>query len=293
MSEETVVISNRELVEYTVLGRKKNENEFRRDFLLRNGAKEDDFHVRAVSDLVGEIEAKLKPIREKLEVVDLVSIVPRRKEIESITAEINSHPKSELDEAITKKAGAVYEKMKQRATLTKGNFERREDIARLTVLANSLPRQDCEALCRMVESNDGEAVDVGMLSEAKRKEIATLAARLGCHLNVDGTRLVREQKPKESAETERTVMGRGSVWVANEKLAEFDENEKKIALLGRQMQERTAQRQVRTFEGEEQRAFDELQRQYIGALNARSAFIESADEKVVMARRGDGIPKLL
>lgn len=293
MSEETVIITNRELVDYTVLSRKKTENEFRRDFLMRNGAKEDDFHVHAVSDLVGEIEAKLKPIRAKLEVVDLATVVPRRKEIDAITAEINSHTKAELDEAITKKTGAVYEKMKQRAVLTKGNFERREDIARLTVLANSLPRQDCEALCRIVESNEGEAVDVGTLSEGKRKEISTLAARLGCHLNVDGTRLVREEKPKENAETERTIMGKGSVWVANEKLSEFDENEKKIALFGRQMQERTAQRQVRTFEGEEQKAFDELQRGYIGALNARSAFLESAEEKVVMAKRGDGIQKLL
>lgn len=293
MGEETIIITNRELVDFTVLGRKKTENEFRRDFLMRNGAKEDDFHVRAVADLVGEIEAKLKPIRDKLEVVDLATIVPRRKEIEALTSEINSHSKAELDEAITKKAGAVYEKMRQRAVLTKANYERREDIARITVLANSLPRSDCETLCRIVESGEGEAVDVGTLSEGKRREIATLAARLGCSLNVDGTRLMKEEKPKESAETERTIVGRGSVWVANEKLAEFDENEKRIALLGRQMQERTAQRQVRTFEGEEQRAFDELQRGYIEALNARSAFLENPEEKVVMAKRGDGIPKLL
>ncbi|MBS3068984.1 hypothetical protein J4441_01325 [Candidatus Micrarchaeota archaeon] len=293
MGEETVIITNRELVDYTLLTRKKNENEFRHGFLLRNGAKEDDFHVRALGDLVGEIEAKLKPIREKLEVVDLVAIVPRRKEIEGITSEINSHSKAELDEAITKKAGDVYGKMKQRAALTRGNFDRREDIARLTVLANSLPRSDCEALCRMVESSEGEAVDVGTLSEGKRKEISLLAARLGCRLNVDGTRLVRVELQKEGAETERTIVGRGSVWVANEKLAEFDENEKKIGLFGRQMQERTAQRQVRTFEGEEQKAFDELQRQYIVALDTRGAFIESGEERVVMARRGDGIPRLL
>ena len=151
--DEPIVITSTDLADYTVLSRKRHETMFKREFLLRNGAKAEDNHVAALGTMLGELDAKVKPIEEKIKAVDLITVVPKRAEIIALTEQVNQQPREQLDGAIRTKSGPVYELMKKRSELTHKNYERREDIARLTILLNMLPRKEAQGLRTVIESN--------------------------------------------------------------------------------------------------------------------------------------------
>jgi len=177
--ERTVIISSRELVEHALFSRKRNELQLKKDLLLRTGAKPDDFHVKALDDELASVESKLSPIAEKLSVADMITVVPKRKEIEEYTSRISKYSRGEIDLAIRNKSGEIYELMKKRALLVKANFEMKEDIARMTIFLNNMPRKEGEALQRLVEEGAGSDVDVSFLPKEKQQELVNLAARLG------------------------------------------------------------------------------------------------------------------
>ncbi|MFA4983382.1 MAG: hypothetical protein WC588_04150 [Candidatus Micrarchaeia archaeon] len=124
MEERTVIISSRELVDHAVLVRKRNELSFKKDLLLRTGAKPEDMHVKVLEGELAQVEGKLAPILEKLAVADLLTIVPSRKEIEEYTLKINQYSRGEIDVAVKGKSGEVYELMKKRAVLVKRHCAR-------------------------------------------------------------------------------------------------------------------------------------------------------------------------
>jgi len=168
--ERTVIISSRDLVDHAVLSRKRNELSFKRDFLLRSGAKEGDLHLKAISEEMASVEQKLAPLGEKLSVADLITLVPNRKEITEFTEKINHYARGELDLAIKNKSGEAYELMKKRAMLVRNNYERREDIARLTIMLNSVPRKDAESLRMLIEEGQGGDADVSFMPKEKQQE---------------------------------------------------------------------------------------------------------------------------
>src|SRR3989344_5958696 len=177
--ERTVIIFSPELVDHAVLSRKRNELSFKRDFLLRSGAKEGDLHLKAINEELSSVEQKLAPVAEKLSVADMITLVPNRKEIDEFTLRINQYARGELDLAIREKKGEAYELMKKRASLVKNNYERREDVARLTILLNSFPRKDGEAIRGMVEEGSCADADVSFVPREKQQELVNLTSRLG------------------------------------------------------------------------------------------------------------------
>jgi hypothetical protein len=179
MTEETIIISAKDLVDYTVYGRKRNEFLFKRDFLLRHGAKEEDVHIKALKNSVDEVDRRLLPISEKVDKADLITIVPNKRRIEMLTKEIKGYKRNELDEALTRKKGSVYELLRERGSLTKRNFENRDDIAMLTILLNGIPRSDAVRIRDMMENGEETGIDISGLQKRKQQNVVTLANRLG------------------------------------------------------------------------------------------------------------------
>lgn len=282
MDDRTVIISSRELVDHAVLSRKRNELQFKRDFLLRAGAKEGDLHLKAVSDELASVEAKLGPVGEKLTVADLLTVVPNRKEIEEYTGRINRYSRSELDAAVKSKSGEAYDLMKKRAAFVKSNYERREDVARLTILLNTFPRKDGEALRGLIEEGQGTDADVSFLPKEKQQELVNLAARLGRSCCVFAGSFSLDKKKVESAELRppdevmRTVGGR-AVWVEAGRLPQFEENEKAIAQLLAKIQAKSAEKQSRQLSEEESIYFDKIQTDYIAALQKRAELVKGME----------------
>lgn len=292
--ERTVIISSRELVEHAVLSRKRNELSFKRDFLLRSGGKEGDLHLRAIGDELSSVEQKLAPIAEKLSVADMITLVPNRKEIEEYSARINQYARGELDLAIREKKGEAYELMKKRAALVKNNYERREDVARLTILLNTFPRKDAEAIRGMVEEGAGADADVSFIPKEKQQELVDLAFRLGRPCCVYAGSFSIDKKKADMAElkggneVERTITGGRKVWVAASNASEFDENEKRLASLLAAIQAKGAEKTARSLSDEESVNFDRSQGDYLEALNRRAKLVNGIElsESVKLYRKG-------
>lgn len=292
--ERTVIISSRELADHAVLSRKRNELSFKRDFLLRSGAKEGDMHLKAINEELSAVEQKLAPIGEKLSIADMITLVPNRKEIEEYSAKINQYARGELDLAIREKKGDAYELMKKRAALVKSNYERREDVARLTVLLNSFPRKDGEAVRGMVEDGSGADADVSFMPQEKQQELVDLTARLGRECCIYAGSFSLDKKKAELAElksaneVERTITGGRKIWVEDAKLIEFDANEKRIAMLLSKIQATGAEKTARNLSDEESVNFDKSQTDYLEALSKRAQLVKGLElnESAKLYRKG-------
>lgn len=276
--EDTVVISSADLIEYADLSRKKVETGFRRDFLVRKGATENDEHVQALQKQIGTIEQRLTPLEEKMSRVDMISIVPNRVEIISLTNEIEQHSKEKLDEALKTKQGEVYELLKKRSTYTKSNFESREQIARITILLNSLPRKEAENLCTLIESHANEVIDVSSLDERRQKDLVDAMGRLGISAYVASAKLSLEKKTEETVvswpqEVEKRFTDVGGVmksaWVLKEKENEWEQNEQKISTVSRRIQILITKSHADPLSDAQQVEFEALQKEYIGLKEAR------------------------
>jgi phosphoserine phosphatase len=282
MEDRTVIISSRELVDHTVLSRRKNELAFKRDFLLRTGAKQGDLHLKAIEDELFVVEEKLRPVAEKLEIADMVTFVPHRKEIGEYTGRINQFSREQLDEAVRKKAGEAYELMRKRAALVKHNFERREDIARMTVLLNGMPRKEGEAIRDLLESGEGADADVSFLPKEGQQELVNLASRIGRQCCVISGTLSLDKKKAESAELKPAdelikSIGNRQVWVEAGKMAAFEENEKRLSELLAKMNAKNAEKQARALSEEESVFVDKLQSDYIAAKQKRAELVRGLE----------------
>lgn len=278
--EETVTISNRELSDYVTLGRKRSETEFRRNFLVRNGASIEDYHVKALTESAADLEKKIAPIKRKLESADILLFSLHAAEIARLNEEIDSHSNEERETAIVQKEGPVFEKMKRRGWLSRQNFDRKEDVARLTIMLNGMPRADAEGIALMLESGKGGSVDVSHLERERQQELVNLTSRLGFPTYALDGILTSGEKPASGImpqeEARRRINGR-SVWIPKEKLESVDENERILSEVGGQIQAMTAKHTVEEFSVEGQEKFDSLQQQYLEGLKMRNVYLTSAD----------------
>ena len=289
--EAPIVITNSELVDYTVLYRKHKETVFRRDFLARHGTGKDDPATSALNTQLSDIESKLKPIEERIRQVDLVMVVPRRADLIAINAEINQHSREALDTALKSRAGPVFELLKKRAEITKQNYERREEIARVTILLNMLPRAEAESLRTLVESNSMNDVTVASLGAEQQQELVTLLGRLNVMAYVSNNLLTLDKKKVDGrecvtwpGEVSVSVGNSGSAgmnfWIGKNKLKEWEENEKHLTEVGRKIQMKLAQSQAGGLDDAGQKEFESLQQIY---LELRGRRYSIADTKPALA----------
>jgi len=283
MDDRTVIISSQELLDHTVLTRKKNELAFKRDFLLKSGAKAGDLHLRAVEDELFQVEEKLRPIDSKLSELDMITVVPHRREIGEYTSQINQFSRPELDIAVKSKGGTAYDLMRKRAMLVKTNYERREDIARLTIMLNNMPRKDAESIRALIEEGAGSDADVSFMPKEKQQELLNITSRIGKQCCVFAGSFSLDKKKidtselKPSDEVSRTLPNGRQVWVDAGKTFEFDTNEKEIASLLAKMQAKNAEKQARSFTEEEIVFLDKLQADYLAARNRRGALVKGME----------------
>jgi hypothetical protein len=298
MDDRTVVISSQELVDHTVLARKKNELAFKRDVLLRSGAKVGDLHLRAVEDELSLTEDKLRPLEQKLSELDMITVLPHRREIGEFTSQINQFSRPELDIAVKGKSGTAYDLMRKRAFLVKGNYERREDIARLTIMLNNMPRKDAESIRNLLEEGAGSDADVSFMPKEKQQELLNLSSRIGRQCCVFAGSFSLDKKKAESSELKpadevmRTLSTGRQVWLDAAKAFEFDANEKEISSLLSKMQAKNAEKQARHLNEEEIVYLDKLQSDYLAARNRRDSLMKGAKlsetAKVYRKRQPDG-----
>ncbi len=271
----TITITSSDLVDYTVLYRKRHETLFRHDYLARHAVGTNDPALGALQNQLKEVETKLKPLEERIRQVDLVMVVPHRANLISVNAEINQHSREEMDAALKNRSGPVFELLRKRADITKLNYERREEIARLTILLNMLPRTQAEALRTLIESNAAQEVTVSTFTPEQQQETVTLLGRLGIMAFISEGLLSLDKKKADDLnvlrwveEIPKTLTGGAAsngaaLWVPKDRMAEWEENEKHLSDIGRKIQTKLAKSQADGLGEEEQKEFESFQHLYL------------------------------
>lgn len=278
-----IVITSSDLVDFTVFTRKRHETSFRRDFLIRHGARPEEPHVAALATMLNEVGEKLRPLEDKLRQIDLITILPHRADILSLTAEINQFSREQLDAALQSRSGPIFDLLKKRGALTRANYERREEIARLTILLNTLPRPEAERLRTLVESNSATEVTVSSLAEEQQQDMVNLMGRMGIVAFISSGLLTLDKKKVDGltflswpGELFRPLGGPNGPagWVPRDKLPEWEENETHLAGISRKIQQRMAQRQANGLSDEEQKEFEAMQQLYLELRGRRQTLAD-------------------
>ena len=271
-----IVISVDDLLEHTVLTRKLSETKYKKNYLIRNGAAEGDMHVASLNKVISDIKHRLEPINSKLSRVDLITVVPRREEIDSLNSEIEKYQITDIDAAISKKQGGLFGLLRKRSEITKANFELRDDICRLTILINSIPVEDAESVKAYVEGEKPSEIGLEGISEEKQQNLLTLLNRLGKPSTIQGEKII----PSVELEGMESIsIGDRKTRLPSDKLDKYREIESEISSLSARMQVQNAQRQIRSLTDEEAAEYSGMQQRFAQLLDSKKELLESAEVK--------------
>ncbi len=279
-----MTITQTDLVDYSSLSRRLGELTFKRDYLLQNGAEQRDAHIRALNSSIDVAKVNLIPLEMKIKSAGILTVMLHRTTIDELSDSINSHTLVEMMQAARSKQGELYDKMKKRGKLTKENYEKREELANLILILNSMPQVDAEEIKDTIETfsaSDDWSVDVSSMQTEKQKRLIQVLNRLEFTSCIKNGRIIKgvtqgERTINWNPETQRQIHNRG-IWISNLLIEHFDQNEDKLIDVTRGIQAMTAERQVKVFEPEEENRFEELQREYLVCINKREKFIQGED----------------
>lgn len=60
-----MTITQKDLIDYSILSRRANELIFKRDYLLQNGASQEDAHIHALNSSIDETKVNLIPLEKR------------------------------------------------------------------------------------------------------------------------------------------------------------------------------------------------------------------------------------
>ncbi len=287
MQDDTsnIVISVDDLLEHTVLTRKLSETRYKKNYLIRNGAAEGDMHVASLSKVISDIKQRLEPINSKLSKVDLITIVPRREEIDSLNSQIEKFQITDIDGAISSRQGELFGLLRKRSEITKANFELRDDICRLTILINSIPLEDAESVKSYVEGEKPSEISLEGINEEKQQNLLTLLNRLGKPSTIQGGKIIPSL---ELGGSESIFIDGRKAHMPSEQLAKYKEIEAEIGTLSARMQIQNAQRQIRQLTNEEAAEYSSMQQRFAQLLGSKKELLDSTqvnEESVSMSAK--------
>lgn len=279
-----MTITQTDLVNYSSLSRRVGELTFKRDYLLQNGAENRDLHIQALDTFIDETKVNLIPLENKIKSAGILTVMLHRTVIDELNDSINMHTLGEMMEAARTKEGKLYEKMKKRGRLTKDNYEKREELADLILILNSMPQTDAEEIKEAIETfstSTDWSVDLNQMPLGKQKQLLQILNRLGFDSCIKNNRLAKggykgERVIMWNPESKRIIKNK-ITWVPNLLIEQFDTNEEKLVEITRAIQAMTAKRQVKIFDPEEENRFNELQKEYLLCLAKREKFIQGED----------------
>ena len=268
-----LMITQNELINFTILNRRRNELRFKRSFLLRNGSTPEDMHVKALNSALSETEGELTVLENKITTAGIEPILLNKKNIEELDETIKSYSAEEVIEAASRKSGDLYGTLRKRNELSRMNFDYKEELASLTLVLSSVPLDISEKVKTYVETGGTECtkIDVEGISAEKIAEVVRLLNRLGAGAKQDGKQIVREEL-NGSAEVPRIVNGH-KIWVRSDRVKDFDRIHNELDGVSKNIMAITAKKQVEALSVDEDKTFKDLQRKYVELVSKREQLL--------------------
>jgi hypothetical protein len=261
-----IIISSKEVLDYIVLNRRKNELEFKKNFLICKGAKNDDPHIGALNTTISNIEQSVEPLEQKMSMVGLTTLTFDKQSLERLNNKINKYSVEEVVEAATSKHGTLYDIMKKRGEIAKKNFEFKEELAALTVILTMIPMIESREFTKIIEGKkDNIKVNLG---EEMKNRITPIIERLGYSVTSDANEVTVE---KDVTELVPKWINNKKVWIEPENIGNFQKNEDRISSIMKKMQLYTAKSQINEMNQNEQKEFENLQHEYVKRIKKRES----------------------
>ena len=258
------MVAARDLSRLMELGKRKAELEFKKSVLGEDNEQE----LKAVAGAAAELALKTAGIH---------ILIPFQDKLDALQRELDSFGPSEIREALKIRDGKVYHALKERGLIIKRNFLNRMEIAKLSLVIGRLAQDEKEQVCKALrEGAISGPLSVRSIDEGKRAVMARLLRRCSIPATLKGDAI--EGAEAEEAEVRVEVSNR-SIWIEASLRPKLEENLKRMVQVNSLIQLRNAERQIKSFNEDEESGFSELQRQYLELLKEQDEILRSYNEE--------------
>jgi hypothetical protein len=253
----------RDLARLMELTKKRAELEFGRNVLGQNT----DFEIGQIGKAHAELSGKAR--------VEI--IVPQAEKLEELQKIIAGFSNDDLREALKIRDGKVYHFLTERGRIVKRNFENRMEIAKISIIASKAHAEEREALVRAIKKGalDG-TLNVKSIDDKMRKTLVRLMVRCGIPAQLSGDEI--KSGDAETGEVRMEVSNRG-IWIDKSLKPKLEENVKRMREINSVIQLKNAERQIKTFNNDEETQFSSLQRQYLDLLKEQDDILKEYNEE--------------
>ncbi len=212
--------------------------------------------------------------------------IPNQDKLDALGQKLGSFPPLALREALKVKDGSAYEVLRERGLVVKKNHENRLEIAKLSVMIAKAAAPERAALLSAVRSGSiAGPMAVDSLDEEGVAKIARFMRRCGLLCEAVG----KEIRPSDEAREKevRLDISNRSVWVSEESRGKVEENLKRISVINATIQLRNAERQIKSFNEDEENSFAGLQKEYLELLKQQDEILREFNEEERLSFRKD------
>jgi len=278
-------ITPNDVSEFIRLRKARAELVFKKEYFLdsetnRNAATE-------VEKELVNVESQLSKLESKFKAANFSIISPNESKISVLNEKIYSYPHSDIASALRSKSGPLYSLLLERGELIKQNFEARDEIGKINVIAYKLGDSSRDAILAALKEGklaEGKKLEIG--DDGKKRAVARIFKRLGIiHALEEVAGGVPNAAENGMEETEVNIENK-KVWVPSGVLAGFNANTESIRKLHTTIQLKNAERQIRKFDEAEEKDFEKTQHDFLALLKQRDEFlkghIDECKESVVV-----------
>ncbi len=190
---------------------------------------------------------------------------------------ISTHDDEDVAAAMRAKDGELYQMLKEKGAILKKNMEARNEIGKLILMA--------QTIYPALRAKIVEAVKEGKAPEMDAAELAGKAERIVASLNRTGIvcrlkegKIAPSEEPWNEA---KVLLNNTHIWIPRENFDKFMQNEAEMELVGIKLQVKNAEKQVKTFDENETKVFQDLQTKYIDLLKVRKDIADVYEKEFV------------
>ncbi|MBD3209989.1 hypothetical protein GF318_01255 [Candidatus Micrarchaeota archaeon] len=225
-----------------------------------------------------ELQGYLQELKKNAEETGVKVLVPNKDELDRLSERLGSFSPEELRSAVSTRSGEAYEVLAERGEIIKENFKNRLEIAKLSVVTSMLSDEEKGGIEKVVRSGSlKQPIKVSTLEKEAREKLARFMRRCGIECSAKEDEILPGNGGflKEI----RLEMPDRTVWVSEEAKEQLDEILSKIKDINSKIQLKNAERYVKNFTEEEEKAFEMLQSEYLELLKKKDELLQSFNEE--------------
>jgi hypothetical protein len=259
-------VSSQDVALFLQLSKERAEYAFMQKVAASNGSKPEI--VESVQRNLRDTSSKLDALKTKLDKAGLAIVVPNEARIKELTDKINEENHDSFVMAIKSKSGPLYELIAERGALIKKNFEMRDEIGKLNIFIHKLDANSRKSVIKAISAG---ALDISDLSKVKDERSKSRLLKVMQRLGISGL------EPK-GEETE-VNLGGSKVWVSSQLADDVKKNFDSIQALNAKIQLKNAERQIRSFNEDEEKEFAKIQSEYLALLKSQDTLLKEYKEE--------------